>query len=214
MVMDGIYTYIIFSTDDTGKKSNQSKEIKIVVDASAPKVRLSLNNNFISPNNDNINDYAILEINVESRNKLKHQTLKIINEKTKKVITIDPKNRTELTINSYIYNKNLQDGFYTIQYIAEYKNAYKSVDSVRMNINRSIKTNIKISNEPLYLDGNNYIKGSFFVSLGLDENTILKSFNLKVLTKGGDILLSKINNNLDSGNIIFLVDSMKHEEHL
>lgn len=62
IVKDGKYIYELSSIDEAGNKSKEAVIENIIVDGSTPKVKLTADNHYISPNGDSIKDNANVHI--------------------------------------------------------------------------------------------------------------------------------------------------------
>lgn len=191
LVQDGEYRYELLFIDEIGRRSEPKRTLNIIVDGSTPKVKIDLDNSFISPNGDNIKDFGIAYVKIEAINKLKKHTLKLIREDNKRAVNLIPIQniRYKYKISGVTPDGEiLPNGYYAIQCYAEYENGYISLDSSRIHIYRgNHKINISIRKEPLFYDDSE-ILGSYCFEIGIGEIANIDSWSLKLKGSNNEIV--------------------------
>lgn len=215
IVEDGKYKYELESIDEAGNKSKIAALRDIIVDSSAPKVKLIIDNHYISPNGDSIKDFASVKVHTENSSKIESKECILINEITGEKVQINIADKSNFIIDGFTPNGDkLINGFYILQFTAKYINGYISLDSLRLHINRSIYSNLKVNPSPFYLIYENIASGKIDINLGLDQNIILDSCNLNLFTIQGVTVSSKNVKKIKSSNINFNIERVLNEEYI
>ena len=197
---NGVYAYTLFSVDKAGNSSPKSVIKDIELDGSSPKVKISLDNNYISPNGDGIKDSVVITTRVSSQDKVIRTLCLAINDKSKEKFEVPLYN------GKYSVDKlNLTNGFYTIILSVEFKNGYKALDSTRLNINNEIsnvKTNLLISGEELIVLNNT-----------LPYDVIYDKWRVEIYSKSGTLLFKKDGSDRPESNIVISSKSLKRNKN-
>lgn len=214
-VLDGEYLYRLYCEDSAGNKSEYYEIDNIVVDGSTPKVNISTDTSYFSPNGDGIKDFVNINIDIEAKDKVKDIEFLLINDDSKNEVHYPIK---KMESHFILYGSKpdgtyLENGFYTLLLSITYNNGYKSMDTARINLFRTEPKMSFIINKKLFYKEENKYCGSFEFATELLSSNIINNWELKIANLDEDLLIVKKGENKPPSNILLTSDEFKDEQY-
>lgn len=211
---DGIYSYKLYSEDSAGNKSEIIEIENIIVDASAPRIKISVDNVYFSPNGDTIKDSINVKTVIGSMNKAKSYSCSLINDNRKEIIKLFDNN---LNIKEFIIdglkpdNSRLLNGFYTLLLTVEYENGFKAVDNVKIHLDRDApKVSVNIETTPFYSKNNNNY-GSIILNNSILDETIIEKWSFLIEDSKGTKLYFLEGKDIPETSIVWNSTNFKND---